>query len=220
VPEKLPALIFDLDGTLTDSRPGILGCLQKVLDNRNLRDHGPLDRFIGPPVEQWVAELLPQGSDRERTALADDYRACYEEEGWCNDSLYAGVREMLGELHGQGFPLYVCTSKRLSFAVRILDLFAISNLFAAIYGDSPELISHGKTELLASLLRERAIEPANAWMIGDRVFDIRAARGNGVRSVAAAWGYGNIEEWAEADLVAFRPTELSALVQRQQGQNR
>ena len=67
-----PALIFDLDGTLTDSEPGIVGCLQKVIDARQLGDQGPLGRFVGPPVEEWSVELLPAGSDEERAALARD----------------------------------------------------------------------------------------------------------------------------------------------------
>ena len=82
MPQSLPALIFDLDGTLTDSKPGILGCLREVLDARKMSDCGPLDRFIGPPVEEWAADLLPHGSAEDRTALARDYRACYDREGW------------------------------------------------------------------------------------------------------------------------------------------
>ena len=69
---RLPALIFDLDGTLTDSKPGILGCLREVLDERNIVYRGPLDRFIGPPVEEWVTELLPEGTEEDHAALARD----------------------------------------------------------------------------------------------------------------------------------------------------
>ncbi len=98
-------------------------------------DQGPLDRFIGPPVEEWVVELLPNGSEDERAALARDYRACYDREGWRNNSVFPGVREMLVDLRRQGFPLYVCTSKQQHFAVRILDAFELSGLFTAIYGD-------------------------------------------------------------------------------------
>ena len=124
-----PALIFDLDGTLTDSKPGIVGCLRKVIDARNLGDQGPLDRFVGPPVEEWTVELLPHASEEERAALARDYRGCYDREGWKNNSVYAGVREMLTGLRDEGYPLFVCTSKHHKFAVRILDLFELTPLF-------------------------------------------------------------------------------------------
>jgi phosphoglycolate phosphatase len=212
VPQPLPALIFDLDGTLTDSMPGILGCLREVLDARNLADHGPLERFVGPPVEEWTAELLPQGSDEARTELARDYRACYDREGWKNNSVFPGVRDMLAELQQQGFPLYVCTSKQQHFAMRILDLFELTGLFTAIYGDKAEYASHSKVDLLASLLCQHSVTREASWMIGDRIFDIQAAHANGIRCVAAGWGYGPPEECAQADAVAATPADLTRLV--------
>jgi phosphoglycolate phosphatase len=209
---QLPALIFDLDGTLTDSKPGIVGCLQKVIDARQLGDQGPLGRFVGPPVEEWSVELLPEGSEEERIALARDYRACYDREGWKNNSVYAGVPEMLTELHDQGFPLYVCTSKQRHFAVRILDLFELTHLFVAVYGDQADFASHRKEDLLASLLREHSLQKDSTWMIGDRIFDFRAAQANEIRCLAAGWGYGPAEECALADAVAATPADVAALV--------
>ena len=209
---SLPALIFDLDGTLTDSKPGIVSCLQKVIDARGLGDRGPLGRFVGPPVEEWAVELLPEGSDADRISLARDYRACYDREGWKNNSVFLGVREMLVELKRQGFPLYVCTSKQQHFAVRILDLFALTHLFVAVYGDRAEFASHRKENLLGLLVREQSLHKDSTWMIGDRIFDFRAAQTNGLRSLAAGWGYGSAEEYALADAVAAAPTEVAPLV--------
>jgi phosphoglycolate phosphatase len=213
----LPALIFDLDGTLTDSKPGILGCLQKVLDDRRMGDQGPLDRFIGPPVEEWVTDLLPNGSAEDHAALARDYRACYDREGWCNNSVFPGVREMLVKLRAQGFPLYVCTSKQQHFAVRILDAFELSALFTAIYGDKAEYASHSKVDLLANILRDHSLGPNTAWMIGDRSFDIDAAHANQIRCLAAGWGYGSPEECAQADVLAPTPADVAALVSPHDG---
>jgi len=209
---SLPALIFDLDGTLTDSTAGIVGCLRKVLDERNLGDQGPLDRFVGPPADAWTAELLPHGSEEERAALVRDYRACYDREGWKNNSVFAGVREMLTRLHQEGFPLFVCTSKQHHAAVKILDLFELSSLFTAIYGDQLAYASHSKEDLLARLLIEHAISPGSAWMIGDRIFDFQAARANQLRCLAAGWGYGSAEECALADALANTPADVRALV--------
>jgi phosphoglycolate phosphatase len=208
----LPALIFDLDGTLTDSKPGILGCLHKVLDDRGMGDQGPLDRFIGPPVEEWVIDLLPNGSEDDHAALARDYRACYDREGWRNNSVFPGVREMLQELQLQGFPLYVCTSKQQHFAVRILDAFELSGTFTAIYGDKAEYASHSKVDLLGKILSERALSPDTTWMIGDRSFDIDAAHANGLRCLAAGWGYGAPEECSTADAVAPTPGDVAAII--------
>ena len=208
----LLALIFDLDGTLTDSKPGIVGCLRKVLDARNMGDQGPLARFVGPPVEEWTAELLPNASEEARATLVRDYRACYDREGWNNNSVFAGVREMLTQLHRMGFSLYVCTSKQQPAAERILQHFELSGLFTAIYGDKAEYASHSKIDLLASLLREHSLSPESTWMIGDRIYDIEAAHSNRIRCLAAAWGYGPPEEFAQADAVAASPADLPALV--------
>lgn len=206
------ALIFDLDGTLTDSKPGILGCLRKVLDEHGIKDGGPLERFIGPPVEAWTAWLLPEGAETERAALARDYRACYDREGWQNNSVFAGVREMLAQLHAAGFPLFICTSKQERFAVRIVEAFELSPFFTAVYGDKPEYESHQKADLLARLIRGHSIDHDSAWMIGDRSFDFEAAHANQLRCLAAAWGYGSREEWAAADAIAATPADIFALV--------
>jgi phosphoglycolate phosphatase len=208
----LPALIFDLDGTLTDSMPGILGCLRKVLDARNMGDYGPLERFIGPPVEEWAAELLPQGSEEDRIALARDYRACYGQEGWNNNSVFPGIHEMLADLRDRGFPLYVCTSKVEHFAIRILDLFELSQFFAGIYGDKAEYADHSKPLLLARLLAEQSLTSDSAYMIGDRRFDFEAARANDIPCIAAGWGYGSPEEFALADGIAATPGDIYSLV--------
>ena len=212
MPSPLPALIFDLDGTLTDSKPGILGCLRKTIDAHGLDCAEPLDRFIGPPVEVWMSELLPNGTDEEQATIIRDYRAYYDREGWKNNSVFAGVREMITQLHYKGYPLFVCTSKQRHFAIRILDLFELSGMFTAIYGDQAEFASHSKEDLLGLLLRERGLEKDAAWMIGDRSFDIDAARANQVRALAAGWGYGLAEEWAQADAVAAIPGDVPALV--------
>jgi phosphoglycolate phosphatase len=215
LPALIPTLIFDLDGTLTDSKPGILGCLREVLEARKMSGYGSLDRFIGPPVEQWVEEMLPHGSAADREALASDYRACYDRVGWSNNSVYPGVAEMLAQLHHAGFPLYVCTSKHEHFAVRILENFGIAKYFNAIYGDRIDYESHTKSDLLARTLSQNAIDRASAWMVGDRSFDIEAAHLNGIRCLGARWGYGTPEEMAQADAVAATPGDVIGIVRAQ-----
>ena len=207
-----PSLIFDLDGTLTDSKPGILACLRKVLDQRGMGDVGPLDRFIGPPVEAWVQDLLPNGSEEERAALASDYRELYGREGWNNNSVFPGVRELLQQLHQQGFPLYVCTSKHQPYALRILEAFGLAPFFRAVYGDRPEFATHNKTDLLALLLREQTLPAQATWMIGDRIHDIEAAHSNRLRCLAVKWGYGSAAEHALANAQAATPASVPGLL--------
>jgi phosphoglycolate phosphatase len=212
LPALIPTLIFDLDGTLTDSKPGILGCLREVLDARKISGYGSLDRFIGPPVEEWAADLLPHGSAEDRAALARDYRACYDRVGWSSNSVYPGVIEMLVQLHSDGFPLYVCTSKHEHFALRILEKFGIAYYFTAIYGDRIDYESHSKSDLLALIRSRHAIDRKLVWMVGDRSFDIEAAHLNGIRCLGAAWGYGTPEELAQADAVAATPGDVIGMV--------
>lgn len=212
VSDQLPALIFDLDGTLTDSKPGIVDCLRKVLDARNLQFEGPLERFVGPPADVWTVELLPDASEEDRAALALDYRNCYDREGWKNSSVFAGVREMLIQLRDHGFPLYVCTSMQHDLALRVLDAFELTGLFKAVYGDKPEYASHSKVDLLSTLLSECSLEKESVWMIGDRIFDLQAARANHIRFLAAGWGYAASGEFALADVVAAVPSHVPALV--------
>jgi phosphoglycolate phosphatase len=192
--------IFDLDGTLTDSKPGILGCLTNALDAHRIPWTGPLDWFIGPPAEQSLRRLMPEADEPSRRALLHDYRSCYDATGWQENSVYPGIPAVLQNLQASGWQLFLCTSKREDFALRILEKFALDRYFLAVYADTPGSVNHSKTALLRRLLEEQSLDPATTVMVGDRYFDIEAARANGVTSIAVTYGYGTPEE-----LEAARP---------------
>ena len=94
--------IFDLDGTLTDSKPGILGCLTNALEAHHIAWTGPLDWFIGPPADQSLRRLMPDADEPRRAALLHDYRLCYDATGWQENSVYPGVHEVLQNLQDLG----------------------------------------------------------------------------------------------------------------------
>jgi phosphoglycolate phosphatase len=190
--------IFDLDGTLTDSKPGILRCLTRTLETHRIEWTGPLDWFIGPPAEQSWSRLMPDGDETSRAALVRDYRSCYDATGWAENSVYPGIHEVLQSLQASGWELFVCTSKREDFAVRIIEKFELSQYFLAIYADAVGSVHHSKTALLRRLLEEQSLDLPGTTMVGDRYFDIEAARKNGVRSIAVTYGYGTAEELASA----------------------
>jgi phosphoglycolate phosphatase len=192
------AAIFDLDGTLTDSKPGILGCLTNALDAHRIAWSGPLDWFIGPPADQSMRRLMPDADEPSRAALLHDYRLCYAATGWGENSVYPGVHAVLQSLQDSGWQLFVCTSKREDFAVRILEKFSLRPYFLAVYADTVGSIHHTKTDLLRRLLEEQSLDPATTSMVGDRTFDIEAARANGVTSIAVTYGYGTSEELESA----------------------
>ena len=192
--------IFDLDGTLTDSKPGILGCLTRALEAHGIAWTGPLDWFIGPPADQSLRRLMPEADEGRRAALLHDYRLCYDATGWQQNSVYPGVPAVLQSLQSSGWQLFVCTSKREDFALRILEKFSLSSYFLAVYADTAGSLHHSKTDLLGRLIEEQSLDPATTFMVGDRNFDIEAARANGVPSIAVTYGYGTAEE-----LEAARP---------------
>jgi phosphoglycolate phosphatase len=199
-------LLFDLDGTLTDSAPGIVGCINHALVAL-ARPPWPevrLRPMIGTPLTAIFGVVL--GSDDEGlldTAVAH-YRERFDALGVFENALYGGVVEALDELRDAGHELRVVTAKPAPAARRVLDHFDISSRFSAVHG--PALTDRGcdKADLVAAALEMARARPDAAVMIGDRVDDVRAARRHGVRAVAAGWGYGSHEE-----LVAAGPEYLA-----------
>jgi phosphoglycolate phosphatase len=190
--------IFDLDGTLTDSKPGILGCLTNALEAHGIGWTGPLDWFIGPPAEQSLRRLMPDADEPRRAALLHDYRLCYDATGWQENSVYPGVHAVLRSLQDSGWRLFVCTSKREDFALRILEKFDLGPYFLGVYADTAGSLHHTKTALLRRLIEEQSLDPAKTFMVGDRNFDIEAARANAITSIAVTYGYGTPEELESA----------------------
>jgi phosphoglycolate phosphatase len=212
IPENV-TVIFDLDGTLTDSKPGILRCLRRALEATGTTWEEPLDWFIGPPVEQSIIRLLPSGDEAAREKLINLYRKYYDQYGWTENAIYPGIPELLAALRKQRARLLVCTSKREALALQVLRHFNLDKEFVAIYADRG-VKPHSKVGLLATLLAEQGIDPATAFMVGDRNFDIEAAHANYVRAIAANWGYGSAEELAAAHPLAAceTPADVLALI--------
>jgi phosphoglycolate phosphatase len=138
------------------------------------------------------------GAEPRRAALLHDYRLCYDATGWRENSVYPGIPAVLQSLQASSWRLFVCTSKREDFALRILETFDLRRYFLGVYADTAGSLHHTKTALLRRLLEEQSLEPATTFMIGDRSFDIEAARANGVTSIAVTYGYGTSEEIASA----------------------
>jgi phosphoglycolate phosphatase len=208
------SLLFDLDGTLTDPRPGIVRCMKYALD----RLHAPcpsddvLASFIGPPLHGTFATLL-ETSDRAlvEQALAL-YREQYADTGLFENQVYDGVARMLDAVPLMASAAFVATLKPRVYADRIVHHLGLARHFAGVYGPELEGRFDDKAELLAELLAGEKIAAENAVMIGDRAGDIIAARANGIRSIGVLWGYGARAELVEAgaDGLCPSPGELPA----------
>ncbi len=194
----IDTLLFDLDGTLSDPKPGITGSIQYALSElgRPVPGADELVWCIGPPLLGCFEVMLRDAALAER-ALAH-YRQRYGTVGLYENALYPGIAALLDRLRADDFRLYVATAKPHVYARPILEHFEIDTKFDGLYG--PELNGHlnRKADLLAYLIAEERLDPARCLMIGDRHHDIDAARANNIRALAVTYGYGTPEELAAA----------------------
>ena len=197
----MKAVLFDLDGTLTDPREGITRSIAHALERMG-REPPPLDDLcfaIGPPLRASLAQLL--GEDRRETveqALAH-YRERFADVGLFENVPYDGIVELLAALRGNGTRLFVATSKPLVYAERIVRHFGFDAHFEAVHGCELDGTREDKRDLLSHLLATHAIAGGqDIAMVGDRGVDMRAAKVHGLRGLGALWGYGSRSELLDA----------------------
>jgi phosphoglycolate phosphatase len=192
-----PCSVFlDLDGTLIDSQPGILASCHAALRTLGHQPNEILDikRVIGPPLEDVMQFLLqPYRDDRIAEAVLA-FRRHYGDSGLLGSEPYPGIGHALREMRQSGLRLYVATSKRETFARRILEHLELAAYFDGIHGSVPGGALDHKPELLAHILSEYRIAPTDSLMVGDRRYDISGAHAVGMRGVGVLWGYGTREE--------------------------
>ena len=210
------ALLFDLDGTLTDSRPGILACIRHALEQAGLESPSEKDlqRYIGPPLSHSFAQLLSVevGAPRVAEAIAH-YRERFTATGMFENAVYDRIPAVLDEVADLGAQLYVATSKPRVFAERILQHFGLADRFIAIFGSELDGRLADKSELIAHVLENAGLDPLESVMIGDREHDMFGAVGNGVYPAGVLWGYGSDEELrnAGAQHLLAVPAEIAGL---------
>jgi phosphoglycolate phosphatase len=214
-------LLFDLDGTLTDSRSGIVRCMKHALDTLGAPcpPDDVLASFIGPPIRGAFATLLAT-SDRSLIERAIAlYREEYGERGLFENEIYTGVAQMLDQACELASAAFVATAKLKIYADRIVRRLGLERYFAGVYGPDLSGRLDDKADLLAHLLASENVSPERAVMIGDRAGDVVSARANRVRSIGVLWGYGSESELknAGADALCGTPTELATSLRRLAG---
>jgi phosphoglycolate phosphatase len=208
--------LFDLDGTLTDSRPGIVACIQHALQRVGIAPPSDqeLQRYIGPPLALAFAQLLAVevAAPRVAEALAA-YRERFTATGMFENAVYEQIPAALDELASRGARLYVATSKPRIYAERILEHFGLAGRFSAVFGSELDGRLAGKAELIAHALQSAALDPAATVMIGDREHDMLGAVHNDVYPAVVLWGYGSEQELrsAGAKRLLAAPTEIAQL---------
>ncbi|MBQ8954387.1 MAG: dTMP kinase [Clostridia bacterium] len=205
---RYDAVIFDLDGTLTESEPGITKSVQYALEkmNRPPMDEATLRRFIGPPLMESFTEIAGMAGPEAEEAVRL-YRERFSTVGWRENSVYMGIAPLLRSLKKNGAYVAVATGKPLDFSRRILEYFGLSPFIDRL--EAITLTDHhaDKPALVRRALPEKY---ARACMVGDRAGDMEGAAANGIDGVGALYGYGSREE-LEAAGAAFVAESVEAL---------
>ncbi|MEZ5213180.1 HAD hydrolase-like protein [Gordonia sp. (in: high G+C Gram-positive bacteria)] len=193
-------LLVDLDGTLTDSYPGIAASFRHALDTMGAP--APSDDFVagivGPPMLDTMRACGFSDDDARAAVIA--YRARYDRIGWRENRVYEGVPELLADLTAGARTLAVATSKNETIARRVLEHFGLDRHFAFIGGSSDDGTRRSKAQVIARVLGVLELDPATnpVVMIGDRSHDVDGAASFGVPTIAVGWGYARPGEVDEA----------------------
>lgn len=206
-------ILFDLDGTLTDSGEGIINCATLALEHFGLPvpSREEMGVFVGPPLDQT---FLKFGVPADKTQEAIDvFRSRYLVVGKFENTPYPGIRELLEKLKAQGHRLFVATSKPETTAVEILRKFQLASYFEIICGATFDSGRVHKADVIAYLL-EKTGKPENILMVGDTEFDVLGAAEHNIPTIGVAWGYGKVEamEQAGAKAIAYTMEELLGLL--------
>ena len=206
-------ILFDLDGTLTDSGEGIINCAILALEHFGLPipDREEMRTFVGPPLhESFIRHGVPADKTDEAIRV---YRSRYIPIGAYENTPYPGVEELLKALKAQGHTLYVATSNPEGLSVRILEHFGLAHYFDRICGASMDTSRSSKEDVIAYLL-DLSGRDENIIMVGDTKFDVLGAKVHGIPTIGVSWGYGTVEDMvsAGATAIAYTMEELYQLL--------
>lgn len=208
-------ILFDLDGTLTDSGEGIMNCAKLALEHYGLPipSEAELRTFVGPPLHESFIRFGVPAEEAENAIKI--YRSRYLTVGKFENFPYPGILEMLGALKEAGHKLYVATSKPENTSVEILEHFGLAQYFDLICGASMDLSRNSKADVIAYLL-DKTGHVENTVMVGDTAFDVIGAKAHGIATIGVAWGYGKVEDMENAGAAAIVHTaqELLMLLQK------
>ncbi|MGN0158905.1 MAG: HAD family hydrolase [Brotaphodocola sp.] len=205
-------ILFDLDGTLTDSREGIINSVIYALQGFGIEveNQESLLPFIGPPLLDSFQKYY--GFDRSQAQEGlKRYRQYFSETGIFENQVYDGIENLLKELNHRAYKLLLATSKPEIYAKRIMDHFGLSPYFAFIGGASMDESRINKADVIRYVLKENHIaDLSEVVMVGDRCHDVEGAKQNGLEVIGVLYGYGSLEELqsAGADCIAETPMDV------------
>ena len=208
-------ILFDLDGTITDSCEGIVNSVRYALKKFEIIEYDTevLYKFIGPPLLDSFMKYYGFSKEKAVTAVKY-YREYYSKTGIFENRLYEGIGELLKELHQNGKRVILATSKPEKFADIILEHFNISKYFDFVGGATMNEKRSQKEEVIDYILKSQNISPDNAVMIGDTKFDIIGAHMFGMEAIGVLYGFGSEQDLidANADHIVTNVNELKKLL--------
>lgn len=197
----MKTILFDLDGTITDSGDGIINCALFALEHFHLPlpDRETMRAFVGPPLhETFVKFGVPEDRADEAVAV---YRERYIPTGMFENKPYPGVDELLSSLKNQGHKLLIATSKPEWMAVDILKHFGLDKYFDSICGATMDTSRTSKDAVIGYLLSKNDTAE-NMIMVGDTEFDVLGAAKHNIPCIGVSWGYGSTEQMISAGAIA------------------
>ncbi len=209
-------LLFDLDGTITESAEGIINSVYYALTKAGMKveDKNELYKFIGPPFHVSLSEYFNFNEEQVQETMGY-YRERFSTIGIYENKLYDGIDTLLKELHENGKTIVLATSKPEIFAKRILDYFNITQYFTFVAGSNLDYTRAKKAEVIEYAMQSAGItDKDETIMIGDRLHDIEGAKAHGIKCIGVSYGYGSHEELEKygADFVADTMDDIRRIV--------
>ena len=209
-------VLFDLDGTLTDSAIGITNSVAFALKKWNIEveDKKTLNCFVGPPLK-WSFMNYFGFTESQALEAVDEYRVYYRDRGIFENLVYPGVPEMLEAVRNMGKKVILATSKPEHFAIKLMEHFALDDCFVSICGATMDEKRTNKDEVIRYALDRNGITDTDECiMVGDRKYDVLGAKAAGIKSVGVLYGYGSRDEMdaAAPDFIAESVAELEEIL--------
>lgn len=210
------SVLFDLDGTILDSAPGIIAALTDTFTFLGLPvpSHDEFMAYIGPPLLASLQDRAGLPEDKAREAL-EIYRRDFRRDGAFNSAVFPGVIGLFESLRDAGVPMAIATSKPEEQARAILDHFELTDFFTAIAGASESDARTSKAHVVGHALAELTAQGADvsqAVLVGDRIYDVEGAAAHDVPTIIVEWGYGSPEEAKGAIATVYSADRLRELL--------
>lgn len=207
---KHTTILFDLDGTITDSGAGVMHGMEIVLAHYGLPipDRQALRVIVGPPLRDSFIRFGVKPEDTEEALVI--YRKFYVVDGWLENYVYPGMAELLQALKENGCKVYVATSKPEHMAVHVLEHFGLAQYFDKICGASTDSTRDSKSEVIRYLLDQIEADES-IIMVGDTHYDVEGAAAFQIPTIGVDWGYGEAEDMRKAGAIAIAKDTLHLL---------